>query len=215
MPTIAQELAGGPFSVVDDPQGARQVVGLRLIPGVSEPHRAVLNLHRRLHRLAGDYGPRSVDLPGAATADPWAVERMFGAKVRFDRPAGLLRLPAGVLSEQIGGGRRSSLAGQVRDALAARLGGPDITLSHIARLVGSNPRTVQRGLLEEGLTFADILDCVRRERARTFLTGTDLPLRAISARLGFAEAAVLSRCARRWWGRTAAQVRAEAREGVV
>jgi AraC-like DNA-binding protein len=43
-----------------------------------------------------------------------------------------------------------------------------------------------------------IVDCVRRQKARADLLDTDLPLAGISGRLGFAEPAVLSRCARRW-----------------
>ena len=206
MPTIAQQLADRPFSIIEDPRGSRHVVGLRLRPDVSDPGRVLLDLHRSLLHLAGDYGPRSVDLPGAAP-DPRVLEQAFGAKVRLHRPAALLRLPTGVLSEQAGSLRRSALAWRVRDCLTDRLGRTDSTLDSIARLVGMNPRGVQRELLEEGLTFAEILDCVRRERALTYLTETDLPVNVISTRLGFAEAAVLSRCARRWWGRTAAQMR--------
>jgi AraC-like DNA-binding protein len=205
MPTIAQELADRPLMIVEDPDGARQVIGLRLLPDVRDPGRVLLDLHRSLRHLAGDYGPRSVDLPGAVP-DFHALQHAFGAEVRLQRPNALLRLPTGVLSEQAGF-RRSTLAGQVRDELRERLGSPDLTLASVAWLVGMDPRTVQRVLREEGLSFARILDCVRRERALTCLTETDLPLSVISTRLGFAEPAVLSRCSRRWWGRTAAQMR--------
>jgi AraC-like DNA-binding protein len=203
---IADELTGTPFDVVDDPEGSRQVVGLRLRPGVRERGRALLDLHRRLRHLAGDYGVRSVDLPFAvADLHPWA-ER-FGARVRPAQPVGLLRLPAGVLSAPVGRVLRSALAWRVRVALTERLGGPHATLGDVARLVAMHPRTLQRALGEEGLAFAEILDCVRRERARDLLIGTDLPFAVISARLGFAEPPVLTRCARRWWGRTPSQVR--------
>ncbi|WP_051807406.1 helix-turn-helix transcriptional regulator [Actinoplanes subtropicus] len=207
MPTVVEELSGAPFVLVHDPEGARQVVGLRLPGGVRDPERALLALHRRLRDLAGDYGPRSVDLPGPA-ADVHGWTERFGAKVRPGRPAALLRLPAGVLSDKVGTVPRSTLAWRVRHALAERLGGPAATLGEVARSVAVHPRTLQRSLLDEGLTFAEILDCVRRERARAYLTGTDLPLTEISNRLGLAEPAVLSRCARRWWGRTPSQVRA-------
>jgi AraC-like DNA-binding protein len=216
---IANELTGAPFDVVDDPEGSRQVVGLRLRSGVREPGRALLDLHRRLRHLAGDYGVRSVDLPfPAADLHTW-VER-FNARVRPGRPVGLLRLPAGVLSAPVGHVERSALAWRVRTVLSERLtggtgpglrtgwpGGSAPTLGELARLIAVHPRTLQRALGDEGLTFAEILDCVRRERARELLTGTDLPFTSISARLGFAEPAVLTRCARRWWGRTPSRVR--------
>ncbi|MEV6846129.1 helix-turn-helix transcriptional regulator [Actinoplanes sp. NPDC051411] len=228
---IADELTGTPFDVVDDPEGSRQVVGLRLRSGVGSPGHALLDLHRRLRHLAGDYGVRSVDLPFPATDRPgW--EQSFGAKVRLGRPVGLLRLPAGILSAPVGHVERSGLAWRVREALADRLGGdpalpeataspgrlvavgrarhcggPAPSLGEIARWIAVHPRTLQRALAEEGLTFAEILDCVRRQRARDLVAGTDLPFAEISARLGFAEPAVLTRCARRWWGRTPSQMR--------
>lgn len=383
---IADELAGVPFDIVDDPEGARQVVGLRLRSGVREPGRALIDLHRRLTHLAGYYGVRSVDLPFAA-ADRPVWEESFGARVRLGRPVGLLRLGAGVLSAPVGRVERSTLAWRVREALfdrlggdpvppdrgcdrlppaaarlsgaigsasslssarvpatrpnsapgpgpgldnasgsatnlngvpdpaarlngvpdpaprlngvpdpasrasstpgpafppgrvsgsathpngapgpAARLGGgpeaatylggaagrttrlngarhpaarpagalvppsrlweharpertvrhmlpddvggPAPTLGEIARWIAVHPRTLQRALADEGLTFAEILDCVRRERARELVATTDLPFAEVSARLGFAEPAVLTRCARRWWGRTPSQMRA-------
>jgi AraC-like DNA-binding protein len=206
VPTIVEELTGVPFVLVHDPEGARQVVGLRLRTGVRDPERALLDLHRRLRHLAGDYGPRSVDLPWPA-ADVHGWTERFGAKVRPRRPAALLRLPAGVLSEKAGAVTRSTLAWRVRHALAERLGGPAATLGDVARSVAVHPRTLQRSLVDEGLTFGEILDCVRRERAHAYLTGTDLPLTEISNRLGLADPAVLSRCARRWWGRPPSQIR--------
>jgi AraC-like DNA-binding protein len=256
---IADSLAGVPFDVIDDPEGSRQVVGLRLRSGVREPGRALLDLHRRLTHLAGYYGVRSVDLPFAATDRP-SWEQSFGARVRLGRPVGLLRLGTGVLSAPVGHVERSTLAWRVREALFDRLGGDPVPpdrlygapaaagrvlpahagaplaagqllpahagaplaagqllpahaggtapgLGEIARWIAVHPRTLQRALADEGLSFAEILDCVRRQRARDLVAGTDLPFAEISARLGFAEPAVLTRCARRWWGRTPSQIR--------
>jgi AraC-like DNA-binding protein len=91
--------------------------------------------------------------------------------------------------------------------LTERRGGP-AALADVARVVAVHPRTLQKALGDEGLSFAEGLDCVRRERSRALLTGTDLPFTEISARLGFAEPAVLTRCARRWWARSPSQMRA-------
>jgi AraC-like DNA-binding protein len=269
MINVASELAAvSDFSVVDDPLGARHVVGLRLPEGARRPGDTLLALHHGLRRLRGDYGPRSVELPGRPVGAPYPYLEAFGAKVRFGRPAALLRLPAGVLSGSadvhsgsagvlsgpagvhlgsagvlsgsagvhlgsagvlsgsagvlsgsagvlsgpagvlsgpagVPGVERSGLAWRVRHALTDRLGSRSTALPDVARAITVHPRTLQRSLLHEGLVFAEILDCVRRERAHALLTGTDLPLAEISARLGFAEPAVLSRCARRWWGHSA------------
>lgn len=202
MATVATELATlSDFSVVDDPRGARHVVGLRLPAGARQPVRQLLTLHRSLRHLRGDYGPRSVDLPGPPAVAPHRYAEAFGATVRFGRPAALLRLPAGMLSGPPGADR-SDLARGVRHELTERLGRRSTAMADVARAMAVHPRTIQRGLIDEGLTFAEIFDCVRRKRAHALLTGTDLPLAEVSARLGFAETAVLSRCARRWWDTT-------------
>jgi hypothetical protein len=70
----------GAFSVVEDPEGARRVVGLQVHAG-----HEVLAVHHSLLRLAGDYGPRSVDLPTAPGAGEHEYWEAFGAKVRFRR----------------------------------------------------------------------------------------------------------------------------------
>lgn len=183
------------FSVVDDPRGARHVVGLRLSPVVPHPGSALLALHHGLQRLHGDYGPRSVDLPGPRS--PMTASD-FGAKLNLGCPDAVLRLPTGLLS----GSPRSSLARQIRDALTDRLGTRSIALADVARSLTTSPRTVQRLLIDEGLTYTEILDCVRRRAAHTLLTTTSLSLADISTHLAFAEPAVLTRCARRWWNHT-------------
>lgn len=209
MPSVADLLAsagwGAPFTAVDDPDGARLVVALRLRAEPAAAERALLALHRGLRRLAGEYGPRSVDLPGDPAGDPHGYPEAFGAKVRFRRSTALLRLPAGVLYGPVGhrpGVERSDTAWRVRRLLTEGLGTGAASLGAVSRAIAVHPRTLQRTLADEGLSFGEILDCVRRERARADLLGTDRPLVAISATLGFAEPSVLTRCARRWWGTT-------------
>jgi AraC-like DNA-binding protein len=199
---MVQQLARVPrFTVVADPRGARHVVGLQLTEDTRPAGPTLLALHDGLRRLRGDYGPRSVELPGAPADGTRDYSEQFGAKVRFGARSAVLRVPAGVLSGQV---ERSGLAWRVRQALGDRLGLRSTALADVARALAAHPRTIQRGLIDEGLTFAEILDCVRRERAGALLTGTDLPVAEVAARLDFAEPAVLSRCARRWWGHTAA-----------
>ncbi|MCW2144622.1 Arabinose-binding domain of AraC transcription regulator, N-term [Actinoplanes cyaneus] len=208
--TVTSQLAElAEFSVVADPCGARQVVGLRLPDDVPQPGPALLVLHHGLRRLRGDYGPRSVHLPGTAPGGTHGYSEAFGAKVRFGSRSAVLRVPAGVLSGQA---ERSGLAWRVRNALSDRLGVRSTALADVARVIALQPRTIQRALADEGLSFAEILDCVRRERAHCLLTGTELPLSVIATHLDFAEPAVLSRCVRRWWGHTAATHRRQIHE---
>jgi AraC-like DNA-binding protein len=141
----------------------------------------------------------------------------------------LLRVPSSLLSRPLDGvdetvrqlalaflSRQSPEAGpvvaaKVRAVLDQSLGTGSTDLVDVARVLVVHPRTLQRQLAEEGESFASILDGVRRARARTYLTTTDMPLAQVSNLVGFAEQAVLTRCARRWWGRTPTALRREAR----
>jgi AraC-like DNA-binding protein len=223
-------------SLVDDPDGARGVVGLRYAFGGRDrslpqaTDMTVLFLHRAVRFLVGGpYGLRSVDLPHEPVAPRARYEEAFGTTVRFGRPSALLRLPASLLARPLDGvdetlrgvalaflARQSPepgspVASRVRAVLVQSLGTGSAELAGVARALALHPRTLQRALAAEGESFAGVLDSVRRSRARSYLTTTDMPLIQVSDLLGFAEQAVLTRCARRWWGRTPTDLRLETR----
>lgn len=223
-------------SLVDDPDGARGVVGLRYSFGAGvrplpqATDMTTLFVHRAVMFLVGGgYGLRSVDLPHQPVAPRTRYEDAFGARVRFGRDSALLRVPSSLLARPLDGvdetlrrlalaflSRHSPEAGpvvaaKVRAVLDQSLGTGSTDLVDVARVLAMHPRTLQRQLAAEGESFASILDGVRRARARTYLTTTDMPLAQVSNLVGFAEQAVLTRCARRWWGRTPTALRREAR----
>ena len=223
-------------SLVDDPDGARGVVGLRysfgegVRPLPQATDMTMLFVHRAvMFLMGGGYGLLSVDLPHQPVAPRSRYEEAFGARVRFGRGCALLRVPSSLLSRPLDGvdetvrrlalaflSRQSPEAGpvvaaKVRAVLDQSLGTGSTDLVDVARVLVVHPRTLQRQLAEEGKSFASILDVVRRARARTYLTTTDMPLAQVSNLVGFAEQAVLTRCARRWWGRTPTALRREAR----
>ena len=224
------------FSVVDDPGGAHGVVGLRYSLGPGKrllPQAADMTVqfvHRAMTFLVGgSYGLRSVELPHDLLAPRSRYEGAFGARVRFNRPEALLRVPTSFLSRPLLGvddtvrllalaflSQQSPesgpvTAGKVRAVIDQSLGTRSIDLGDVARLLDVHPRSLQRQLAAEGESFASILDDVRRTRARFYLTTTDIPLSQVGNLVGLAEQAVLSRCARRWWGRTPTAIRREAR----
>ncbi|MFC1437166.1 AraC family transcriptional regulator [Streptacidiphilus sp. N1-10] len=223
-------------ALVEDPDGSRGVVGLRYSfsagkrPLPQATDMTMLFLHRALEFLVGGrYGLRSVDLPHQPAAPRSRYEDAFGARVRFGRDAALLRVPSSLLSRPLDGVdetlRRLALAflsqqssearplvtAKVRTVLDQSLGTGSTELVDVARALAVHPRTLQRQLAAEGESFASVLDSVRRARARTYLTTTDMPLSQVSDLIGFAEQGVLSRCAQRWWGRTPSALRQEAR----
>ena len=188
-------------------------------------------MHRLLGQVGGDYGLRSVHLPHSALAPAVRYTDFFGAEVRFDQPAAVLRLPARLLSRPLDSGDRvlrdiavdylashfaqpgQTLTARVRGTLAQSVGTTDIGIVAVARWHRMHPRTLQRHLAAEGTTYEAVLDDVRRRRAWQLLTGTDLPMVQITAILGLSEQSALTRAARRWFGAPPSQVRKHSAAG--
>ncbi len=223
------------LSVVADPDRVPRVVALRYSCGEGrEPlpqavDMTMLFIHRMTAFLVGDhYTPHTVDLPHRPMAPAGAYAEAFGTQVRFARAHADLRVPADLLAQPLvnadGALRRQALrflsgrpeqpdswvVDRVRAVLDKSLDMGGTGLPQVARVLSLHPRTLQRKLAAQGRTFALILDDVRRDRARHYLTATDMPMAQISGLLGFSDQAVLSRCARRWWGCPPTGVRREA-----
>lgn len=224
-------------SLIDDPDKVRGVVALRYSFGVQPlPQAADMTMafvHRTLKFLIGsDYGLRTIDLPHEPVAPRERYQSAFGVRVRFNCPAAQLRVPKTLLSRRLDGvdetlralamtflSRQARqpgpvMAGRVRAVLDQALGTGSVELADVARVLAVHPRTLQRQLKAEGQSFASVLDDVRRAHARRYLTTTDMPLSQVGHLVGLSEQAVLTRCARRWWGRTPSAMRREARSGL-
>lgn len=219
-----------------DPRGARGVVALTYRKDLREssysPQGMELGLglfHRVARTLLGSAtGLRTVELPHQPLSPVHRYTSYFGAQVRFGAESGALRIDRRVLDTRFEGAdetiRQLALdhlarhhtdpsglvSVQVRRALAESLGMTAPSLAHTARLLALHPRTLQRRLAGEGTSFEKVLDSVRRDAARRYLTTTDLPVGQVAALVGFAEQAALSRAVRRWYGRSPRQLRRSA-----
>lgn len=208
---------------IADPESRPGVVGIRYSGSVPLPPQvADLGLgllHRVTTLLAGGYGLRSVHLPHPPLAAVSRYTDYFGADVRFDQPAAVLRVPHTLAATPVTGGGNELLrevaldymsshfpapgrevADRVRHLLARAIGSAPVDLAAIARQLRTHPRTLQRRLADEQTTFEDLLDDVRRTAAHRLITQTDLPLSQVTAMVSLAEQSALSRAARRWFG---------------
>ena len=221
------------LSQVADPYGTRGVVALRygaaagdLAVAVQATDLGLGFLHRGIQSLVGErYGLRTVELPYRPTAPLSAYEEFFGVPVRVARPAALLRVPGSLAGASLAGGdpsiRRLALAflaqqaaesgpnltPKVRGAVQQSLGTSRTDIGSVSSLLAMHPRTLQRRLAEEGTSFAAIVDEVRRQLARRYLTTTDMPLSQVAALLDLSEQSALTRCCRRWFSATPTAVR--------
>jgi len=158
------------------------------------------------HRLAdrADFERRlGCRVRDAAAEDALTLDRRTWALPLRRRDAvlhGVLRAQADeALSRRESDGTFSS---EVRRALAPRVTGGDVRLSSVARALAASPRTLQRRLAEEGLSYQDVLDGARRESAEQYLADSRLSVGEVGYLLGFSEPAAFHRAFRRWNGMT-------------
>ena len=94
----------------------------------------------------------------------------------------------------------ASLAQSVRAIVRQLLPTGAATMEVIAAQFNLHPKTLQRRLADEGLTYAGLVDDVRKEAAERYLRTTQMSLSQLTHELGYAEQSVLTRSCRRWFG---------------
>ncbi len=155
----------------------------------------------------------------ASYGKPGQLEDRLGIPVRWSCESNYLRFAADLLNSPPGAGRGSgrvvSFADLLRYARAAPpktaiekaravlflgLESSDTSADHVARQLGIGVWTLQRRLDAEGTTFRQVLDEVRRDRARELIIEGSLPLRSIAGLLGYSDPAHFTRAHQRWHG---------------
>lgn len=74
-----------------------------------------------------------------------------------------------------------------------------------------HPRTLQRRLAQEGVTYADLLDEQRRALVERYLSEPDLQVGQIATQLGYTEQSAFNRAFRRWYDTSPREFRAAQR----
>ncbi|MGP3686751.1 AraC family transcriptional regulator [Streptomyces sp. IBSNAI002] len=113
----------------------------------------------------------------------------------------LRRAPFDLLSRPEYG---TTVAEQVRRTLTRQLrGSPRLPeLGEVAARLAVSPATLRRRLREEGTSFQELKDHVRRDAAIAGLAESGEPIAELAARLGFSEDTAFHRAFRRWTGTT-------------
>jgi AraC-like DNA-binding protein len=167
----------------------------------------------------GRVQPTLACLPHARVGPPRSYAKVFDCECRFQMPLAALRIPASALQQPLPEHNpmlkqlaqryldqnfsvgAPSIANQVRAMLRRFLGTGNTAQTDIAAMLALHPRTMQRRLKEEGVSFDGILDSVRKEQLRHLLSQSNPPpLSQVAAMLGYSEQAVLTRSCRRWFG---------------
>ena len=197
-------------------------------PPVSRPYAEYLfaACYLRVRAAVGEFAPLRVEFSHPEPADTTEHERIFRSPVRFGRVRSRLVLSRGVwdqpnsrpdleLCAVLEAHARRLLAelpsdgllGEVRRLITAELSGGTPTLEHVAKLASMSARTLQRRLQEEGTSFADELDRLRRGMGQAYLADAHLSILEVSYLLGFSEQSAFNRAFKRWTGTTPMQFR--------
>ncbi|QJW88596.1 AraC family transcriptional regulator [Spirosoma taeanense] len=98
--------------------------------------------------------------------------------------------------------QQPSLAARVKGEIIALLKGEEPTLATVADRLAMGVRTLQLHLKDEGVTYQQLLDDVRRDLAVKHLREANLSTTDIAYLLGFAEPSVFFRSFKKWTGVT-------------
>ena len=105
------------------------------------------------------------------------------------------------------GGNVSQLRARVENAISSLLPHGRVVVDDAARSLGMSKRTLARRLSDEGLSFTEVLQQLRRDLAVRYLDDPKLHISKIAWLLGFNEVSAFTHAFKRWTGRTPSQMR--------
>ncbi|MEO1019238.1 MAG: AraC family transcriptional regulator [Pseudomonadota bacterium] len=170
--------------------------------------------------IGEDVELHSVEMPHARIGPASEYERVFGVPVRFhaaqpaviinrhllDAPIqnadhGLLEIlthhAEDVLERLPGIG---SLRHDVQNSIASRLQSGQTSIDDVARELGMSSRTLARRLKENGISYRELLNQLRRQLALRYLNDGRHTQAQIAYLLGFTDVSAFSHAFKRWTG---------------
>jgi len=97
---------------------------------------------------------------------------------------------------------RTGIAVDVRRVLASRVASGTTRMSAVARQLGMSERTLHRRLSEDGVSYQELLEEVRKAAAGRYLDESPLAISEIAYLLGYSEPAAFHRAFKRWYAMT-------------
>jgi AraC-like DNA-binding protein len=103
------------------------------------------------------------------------------------------------------------VAGRVRRIVIEQLRGGELTMEFMALRMAMSVPTLRRRLDQEGTTFSNIVDEIRKELAERYLREPSVAVSEVAFLLGFSSESAFHRAFRRWTGVAPSEFRARAR----
>ena len=148
---------------------------------------------------------------GAEQDGIWFSEQDLAAPIV--RPDSRIYEEATAFIERTFSRRRPPLHAQTRGLIMQFLGTEHCRNEHIAAELNLHTRSLHRRLKEEGTSFQQVKDEVRRDYMLYYLEHTGMDFSLISEKLGFAEQSVMTRLCNRWFAASPTTLRNRARSG--
>lgn len=197
-----------------DPGANRDVAVFALIMGLDQMGKALTGqeipgeAHLAIPRP--DYADRFPDLMRHVRFDAPVTQLVFEAKylelplVAPDRAG--MRLAREQCERAL---RELGLDGGIVDRVRGLVASPEgvSSLEDVAARLRLSARTLKRRLAQQGVSFSELLDQERCQRARLLLCSSQLSLMEITERLGYSTLPNFARAFRRWTGQTPAAYR--------
>jgi len=105
--------------------------------------------------------------------------------------------------------RKDGLSGRVREEVALHLSTGAVSMNWIAEHLAMSVATLRRRLGDEGTTYAEVVDDIRKQLADRYLKERALTVSEIAFLLGFANVTAFHRAFKRWRGMPPAAYRAK------
>jgi len=184
---------------------------------------AVADMANAIRRLGKSCPrPTAVHLAHGAPAAAASYLAHFGVVPAFGRPLYELIYPAHTHDQPIASfnsrlrdyfdqecrrlvdrlGAGSTMAAQVRKLLIHRMDGGGTSLAKVAKTLGVSARSLQRRLTDEGVSYSDLLEDIRAEFAKRYLTQKTISASEVAYLLGFTEPPAFFKAFKRWTGMT-------------
>jgi AraC-like DNA-binding protein len=207
--------------------------GLRPAPSKHHPEFLLCLFRRACHYILGDeFRPAAVHLRRTVSRRSSEFEAAFGCPIYWDQAHDELHIEASWMTRPSPYAQPEMMAtlraravqflkqytasqwmARVEALVERMLSQGDGTLRGVAENLGISPRTLQRRLADEGRSFDDIRESVRRALAMKLVAEGGMTMADVAGRLGFSEPRAFRRAFQRWTGTSPSEHARRAKAG--
>ena len=201
---------------------------ITLLAPAPDEETAVLAVFVNMARMSWgrDFRPAAVLLARPEPVCGDRIRKFFGSKVVFDteryelvmheadleRPlptgnAELLAATDKVIADYMARLTRADVSTRARSGIMEALPSGHVSDESIAAVLNMSARTFQRRLSDEGTTFKQLVEEVRRDLAMHYIRDPGISITELSYLLGFSEPSSFARVFKRWTGKSPSAAR--------